>query len=473
MNEIDMVLKEKDGCKTLKRLLENYEKICEQDLIKLSKVFFIILMDNRVKYLEKKDIERFIEIIDKNYIPNLFQQIQIFIKKDSYALESKPLKNILYKYFIERYYLHDGVKDFCFDKESSKKKKLISIDKQKIYFETIKNTGMIRPLQKLKLFSSMAMFFHKNIAQDIKKYVDVYNENMNKKYEDVDFAWNFNFQHEIMNLNSGIEIINKTRECLINEINGFLNKSDSTESYLPIVSINNNCGKIDFKSNNFKYYILVKYSSILNKALKKESFEEIILTRNLFSKKESYFFDKIIKFIEMDMLYDALKESIIFIESTLRDSLTELNKEILEYDISAVKEKKENFIRFMKYIEEKQKNWKENDLLLDISYLTVSYNDFIDNYSLGDVQVKSNLMNTLINNSVQEKLLREEDLFFLKFLLLNDNGEGLNLRNNIIHGLKNEFDFYEMEVKENNKLIFKLTIFYILACIISIKRKGP
>lgn len=340
MNEIDMVLKEEDGCKTLKRLLENYEKICEQDLIKLSKVFFIILMDNRVKYLEKKDIERFIEIIDKNYIPNLFQQIQIFIKKDSYALESKPLKNILYKYFIERYYLHDGVKDFCFDKESSKKKKLISIDKQKIYFETIKNTGMIRPLQKLKLFSSMAMFFHKNIAQDIKKYVDLYNENMNKKYEDVDFAWNFNFQHEIMNLNSGIEIINKTRECLINEINGFLNKSDSTESYLPIVSINNNCGKIDFKSNNFKYYILVKYSSILNKALKKESLEEIILTRNLFSKKESYFFDKIIKFTEMDMLYDALKESIIFIESTLRDSLTKLNKEILEYDISAVKEKK-------------------------------------------------------------------------------------------------------------------------------------
>lgn len=104
MNEIDMVLKEKDGCKTLKRLLENYEKICEQDLIKLSKVFFIILMDNRVKYLEKKDIERFIEIIDKNYIPNLFQQIQIFIKKDSYALESKPLKNILYKYFIEILY---------------------------------------------------------------------------------------------------------------------------------------------------------------------------------------------------------------------------------------------------------------------------------------------------------------------------------------------------------------------------------
>ena len=470
MDNINSILKEKNNCNTLKEFLNNNDKISNKDLPTFIKIFFIILLDDRVQYLEEKDINKFIEIIDKNYIPDLIGHFRIFIKKDSYDLKVRPLKNLLYKYMIEKYYLNQGIEDFIFDDKISAKRKNIFIEKQKLYFNIVKNTGMVQPLYKINFFNRMARCFHKSIAQDIKNYTDLYEKNMNKKYKDIDFIWKCSdLDHDIMKLESGLEIIKETRKFLINDVSEFFNKSESIQYHSILKSINDNGEEINPERAYIKKDLLIKYSTIVNNKLSKEKLNEIALIEKLFSKKEGYFFNKIIKFLNLDMLYDALKESIIFLESTLRDILTDLNNEILEYDMGSAEERKENFIQFIKHLEKQQQIWKDDDILIDTLYLTHTYNYFIDHFSWGNIKVKNNLMNTLLNNSLHENLLTKEDIFFLKYLLLKDNGEGLNLRNEIFHGFKNELYFYETEVKENYEMIFKLTIFYILSCIIKMK----
>lgn len=169
---------------------------------------------------------------------------------------------------------------------------------------------------------------------------------------------------------------------------------------------------------------------------------------NNFQDNEIYLLNNIDFLINENMNFDALKESIIFLEVYLRRIF---GKKI-------VKSKNTDSIYIAKGIIEK--------LELD-SKIIDDYDNYLqeinNHFSLNDL-----LLNDLINEALNYTNYIEIKTHFncIKILLLSYNNKGANLRNLLFHGLLNEKTLNHIfDKKYNQKLNYYIFIIYILELI--------
>lgn len=162
--------------------------------------------------------------------------------------------------------------------------------------------------------------------------------------------------------------------------------------------------------------------------------------------------------------YHSFKESILFLELVLRNKLNEIGSNVNEYKR---REKEEN-IKYMENINE----WLSEDLGMNQKEIKEINEDLKEDYDFNNTNFTENtlLLNDLINKSKKEKILLQEQSEGLKFLLLSDKGQGLNLRNQIFHGLKNK-ESLRMDSLFKEEDIYKLLTLILITQIINIISK--
>lgn len=460
---VKKILNDKD-CQTLKNILRNIDSLNYEEKITVIKSFLIILNSPKIDKISIDDMNIFMNLVegkwDKSY--------ELFIKKDKYYEKDRELKNIFYKYIIETFYMTDyGVE--IFGGESSDEN---HIKRQLMFFYVIQNTGSSSYLKKMKLFQKISIKFNGVLAQNIQDYINNLQLNLSKNCDKV--IWDDSNMQVIeeKSLLKRVNIICNSLDCDLGEIN--INKDNkNNKNKIQITSVNESGIKSDFYSSFQKKCVLDYYSIFLNANFKNKDLKELKELRSIFNIEECYFYDKVLILMEKNLIYDALKESILFLEYFLRKMMPEAGEIKVKYDKSLITDKKNKFISFLNYIKNNQESWDENDILLDTLYLKKEFSNFIDNNS-EDIKKKSYLFHDLLMIASENLLITKSNKVFLQYVLLNDNHEGLNLRNEIFHALKNEYHYYVIEVKENMDMIFNLIIFYILSLIINSRSvKGP
>lgn len=447
----------------LKNRLRKNENLSKNEKENLIKDFFMIINNNyKIQFLNESDINYFIDMVKKEnpLMPILTEEIEKFINKDSYDEKYRYLKNILYKYIIETYYTTGDISIFSVPDEIKKHKKGKNlIKRQHTFFIIVKNLGMFQGLKR-RLFNNMAKEFDKSIANYIKEYTDLC-ESMNKNNDpilvgDIKIDKNLNMIQTIDYIYKGID--KYISDFRVKEESG--TKNDS-RIYLNLENLT-----INGESRIFKEHLLYYYSLLLSNSTVYSQYLEIKMYEDFFDNESLYFFKNILFFVENKKYYHALREVVLFFEYSLRNNL-EINKTpINSYKYNKEDQEKSfsNFIENIKEDSNKIKKYKNIDSLKN------EYFHFMRNEEDGNTSLNSLTLKNLIDVSVNNDYLTNNESFFIKFLLLNNKGEGENFRNDILHGIKNEYFYYNCQNKDDSKKIFLLTFFYIFYVILKIKK---
>lgn len=198
-----------------------------------------------------------------------------------------------------------------------------------------------------------------------------------------------------------------------------------------------------------KNFILI-YSSILfgENYNNNFSFNEIF---NCYKYQEH--FKKIDFYSKSEKFHLALKESIIFLESSFRDKIFEENLNIKNFKINNYRIETENLKSFLK-----EKYIDFNNIFFEetVNKHIEEIEKQEDNYQ--KLSLKEILI--ILNNNNK---ISEEDFIFLNYILLNDNNEGMDLRNKLLHGFGNKDDIIKFIYnKEIQGFIIKFIIFYLI-----------
>lgn len=460
MNNLDEILRDKNGCDNLKKALKNMNILSNDEKIVLIKFFFIIINTKKIKHLDENNINDFIVMLQKNQNLLITEEIEKFINEDSYDDEDIYLKDIIYKYIIETYYSIGNIGIFKVPEEfkrTKKGKKLIK--RQHMFFNVIKNFGMYQG-PKRKLFACMAKEFDTSIANDIKKYINSY-KSINE-YNAPILTGNIKMDK---NLNL-IKIIEFIYNSIDKKIEDFKLESKSGVVDDSIIFFNLDNIEVNKNSKILKDCLLYEHALLLVNSMTDNKYLEIRIYENRFDKADCYFFKNITYFIEHKMYYNAFKETIIFFEFALRNNLEINNIPINNYKYNK-EEQEDSFNNFVRHI---KNNDFKNKKYLNINSLRDDYFDFIRNEEKGNISLNSIMLNNLIDLSVTNNYLTRNESFFIKYLLLNDKGEGQNFRNEICHGIKNEYFYYVIQNKEDSDKIFILSTFYILYLILKMNK---
>lgn len=446
----------------LKNRLRKNDNLSENQKINLITKFFIMMNNNHeIKFLDENDINYFIDMIKKeNTLTHILtKEIKNFITEDFYDEKYRYLKDILYKYIIETYYTIGDISIFSVPDEIKKHKKGKNlIKRQHTFFIIVKNFGMYQGLKR-RLFNQMVKSFDKSIANYIKEYIDSY-EGINKNNEpvlvgDIKIDKNFNM----------IQTIDYIYKDIDKYISDFRVKDESSTKDNSIIHLNFDNITINSKSRIFKERLLYHYSLLLSNSIVDNKYLEIKVYEDFFDNEGLYFLNNILFFIENKKYYHALKEVIIFFEYSLRNNL-EKNKIPINIYKYNKEDQEKSFINFIEYIKEDNEKRKK---YANIDSLKNEYFNFMRNEEYGNISLNSLTLKDLIDVSVNNDYLTKNESFFIKFLLLNDKGEGENFRNNILHGIKNEYFYYNCQNKEDSNKVFIFSTFYILYVILKMK----
>lgn len=446
-----------------KNSLRESNNLSENEKINLIKDFFIMMNNNnKIRFLDENDIHYFIDMVKKENSLTLIliEQIKNFISEDFYDEKYRYLKDILYKYIIETYYTIGDISIFSVPDEIKKHKKGKNlIKRQHTFFIIIKNFGMYQGLKR-RLFNQMVKEFDKSIANYIKEYIDSY-EIINKNNEpvlvgDIKIDKNFNM----------IQTVDYIYKDIDKYISDFRVKDESSTKEDSRIHLNFDNVSINGESRIFKERLLYYYSLLLSNSIDDSKYLEIKMYEDFFDNEGFYFINNILFFIEHKKYYHAFKEVIIFFEYSLRNNLEKNKTPINSYKYNKEDQEK-SFSKFIEYIKEDNKKRKK---YANIDSLKNEYFHFMRNEEDGNISLNSLTLKNLIDVSVNNDYLTKNESFFIKFLLLNDKGEGENFRNDILHGIKNEYFYYNCQNKEDSEKIFLLTFFYIFYVILKIKK---
>lgn len=178
------------------------------------------------------------------------------------------------------------------------------------------------------------------------------------------------------------------------------------------------------------------------------------------------FIKNICKLKNQKNYYASFKESILFLEYFLR---SELKKENININIYKRKEKEDA----KKEIDEFTK-WLQLNSDKKPSEIKKIKEDLLENEFFNETNTTENtiLLNELVNESGKNNLISEDGVDVLKYLLLSDEGQGLNLRNLIFHGLSNEKFLMESNFFKNKKSFEFLTLIVIYQIFKIIIKRG-
>lgn len=453
--------KGKDKYDFFKNNLRESDNLSENEKINLIKEFFIMMNNNnKIAFLDENDVNHFIDMVKKenSLMLILSEEIENFINEDFYDEKYRYLKDILYKYIIETYYTTGDISIFSVPDEIKKHKKGKNlIKRQHTFFIIVKNFGMYQGLKR-KLFNNMVKFFDKSIANYIKEYIDSY-EGINKSNEPV-LVGNIKIDKNF-NMMQTIDYIYKDIDKYISD---FRMKDESGTKDDSRIYLNFDNVTINGESRIFKERLLYHYSLLLSNSAVDSQYLEIKMYEDFFDNDGLYFFNNILFFLENKKYYHALKEVIIFFEYSLRNNL-EINKTPINSYKYNKEEQEKSFSEFIERIKEDNKKRKK---YANIDSLKNEYFHFMRNEEDGNILLNSLTLKNLIDVSVNNDYLTKNESFFIKFLLLNDKGEGENFRNDILHGIKNEYFYYNCQNKEDSEKIFLLTFFYIFYVVLKI-----
>lgn len=459
------------NCETAIFLLNNNDQIKDLNLF-ISNIL-ILLNTKKINKLSENNIQLFIDIL-KNSSNFDYSLIDNFIKNDNYSEKERSKKNIIYSYILSNLSSPECLYLFKINTKSKNIKKNL-IARQNFIFDFIIKEKKLTKLRTRHFINKMINIFDNQIGHKINDYNNYLTQDSYIEFKDV------YKEHEIINLSSDSlqHLIFEVYNLMNNEIDipdeTFNNKIESLDISINKSNPNENL-KVSFLSldskgqsiNSFRYQIKddisAKYSLILNKNIKiyndidKNNFRDHLLTIYTTAQHKKYI-ENIFYFLINKDVYSALKESILFIENFLRDHLERQNHIFSIYNYKQIDDINTIFKNCFQNTPYYNEDMKE---ILN-KYLNEKYKD---NYALS-----SKMLNSLINISYESHLITKQNYIFLKFFLLNDDNEGKNFRNNIFHGIKNEYDYFCSENKNNNMMIFELTIFYIIAITYLIQTK--
>lgn len=457
---MNRILKDKNGCDNLKNILTNTSSLSNDEKINLANDFFIIINTKKIKFLNENDFDIFITMLNKNQHLLITEEIENFINKDSYEQQDRHLKDILYKYIIETYYSRGNISIFRVPEELKKTKKGKNlIERQHMFFNVIKNFAMFQGLKR-KMFGQMTKEFDNSIANNIKKYLDSYlsinEDNTPILIGDEKMDTNLNL----------IQMLDFIHNKIDKEIENFRLTGKPNIIYDRFVFFNADNVEVNGESQIFKNQLLYYHALLFTNSATNSKYLEIRSYENKFNETDYYYFKNIVHFIDHRMYYHAFKETILFFEFSLRNNLEINNTPINNYKYNK-EEQEDSFNNFVIHIKNDE---SKNKKYLNINSLREDYFDFMKNEEKGNMSLNSIVLKNLIDVSVTNNYLTKNESFFIKYLLLNDKGEGENFRNEICHGIKNEHFYYVIQNKEDSNKIFILSTFYILYVILKMNK---
>lgn len=339
--------------------------------------------------------------------------------------------------------------------EYTKSNKLNSIKRQKTLFETL-NKANINSLIKINWINWFLHYFDKSLAILVEDTIfrdeDFKTIRTETTIPKVIYKDNFDlFSFLQKGLNDGFKVCVLERESSIVDL--FRNVNELGQ-------------EINYLNKTIKITLSYIFSEVLNSNFKIESISIEDFMFDL-DKIEPYFIEyieNIIFLLKSKKFQLAFKESVIFLESYLRNKAKENNLITKEVKKKKLKEEIASGKKMLNWLIENghiNENKKTN---IEEKYLKESTKN---NQKLS---INSILLNDLLNESKHVGILSVEESSLLKFWLLSDNNEGFNFRNDFFHGFKN-FSSYDDGFTDN---LFLLAIIYILNTIykISLKEEG-
>lgn len=451
-----------NNCSLAIYFLKNENKITNKK--KFIENMFKILNSPKLNYLEEDDIKKFVFILEKN-IEIAALSFEAFVLKDKYYIDQRSKKDLIYSFIFNHFIISPKcLHIFKIKNNDSNKNNLI--ERQALVFDMIRKRTDITDLRKASFTNEMIRVFEKNIAHKIKEYQDI------TKIKDFDYDTIFR-KEELIEINSKsiLDLIKKIHNKLNSEveknidsynskIQPFMIKNPLTEDTLIIKTkeYDTEGQSINLMRYSFKQETSLLNAAILEKNINKYNIGDIIFIVDKFeTNQQKRYVENIIKMLKKSEYYNALKESILFLENFLRYRLISECKIQYEY-----KKNRSNDVKkaFDKCFSQKSFYNKETKNILN-DYL---YEEYKDEYQSSII-----LLFDLIDLSFKEGIINKAEFIMLNFFLLNDDREGKNLRNDIFHGLKNEDDYFIKENEKNNIILFKMIIFYILSIAYSYK----
>lgn len=384
------------------------------------------------------EIENLIDYLNKIEKINVLK----FIKEDKYKKES-IYKNIIYNKIIENINLNDISYAEKIIIEIGKKKNKEIYELQKYLYKKILNR--FDEIESFYIKKIIRKNFDQRIISEINSNNLIFNQaNMSIfgiSFETKDENFDINFIKQIIhNSNNAFKYFKFMEKNILNIVHMFQmpiinEKGESINSMLAEEITANLIYAKTFNYNTEKINL-----TDLNKLVYK-------LDEGYFSFLQSNI--NIYRFMKEKEIYLALKESIVFLESLLRFIVYKKGeKSIFEYKKNKLNEK----LFFVKDFCNKYK--------ISNKHFT-EYEKYLNDNLIENEVINGMLLNELINYVYEIKMFDEETKNLLKYFLLNYDNSGLNLRNEIFHGLRNEIYIEESVIHSAFMYIYSVILFLL------------